>query len=166
MYGWESWTIKKVEHQGIDAFELWCWGRLLRVPWTARRSNQSILKKSVLNIHWRTDTEAETPTLWPPDANNWLIGRDPDSGKDWRQVEKGMTQDELVGCYHWLNGHMFEQDPGDGMDRETWYAAVHGITKNETWLINWITTTARGFGTHGYPYLLRASLFLSVILNE
>ena len=53
MYGCESWTIKKAEHQRIDAFELWCWRRLLRVPWTARRSNQSILKKSVLNIHWK-----------------------------------------------------------------------------------------------------------------
>ena len=53
MYGCESWTIKKAEHQRMDAFELWCWRRLLRVPWTARRSNQSILRKSVLNIHWK-----------------------------------------------------------------------------------------------------------------
>ena len=74
MYRCESWTIKKSEHQRIDAFELWCWIRHLRVPWTARRSSQSILKKSVLNIHWRTDAEAEAPTLWPPDAKNWLIG--------------------------------------------------------------------------------------------
>ena len=53
MYGCENWSIKKAEHRRIDAFELWCWRRLLRVPWTARRSNQSILKKSVLNIHWK-----------------------------------------------------------------------------------------------------------------
>ena len=65
MYGYESWTVKKAERQRIDAFELWCWGRLLRAPWTTR-SNQSILKKSVLNI--RTDVEAETPILWPTDA--------------------------------------------------------------------------------------------------
>ena len=61
MYGCESWTIKKAERRRIDDFELWCWRRLLRVPWTARRSNQSILKKSVLNIH---------PILWPPDAKS------------------------------------------------------------------------------------------------
>ena len=62
MYGCESWTIKKAEFRRIDAFELWCWRRLLRVPWTARRSNQSILKE----IIERTDAEAETPILWPP----------------------------------------------------------------------------------------------------
>ena len=56
----------------------------------------------------RTDTEAETPILWPPDAKNWLIGKDPDAGKDWRQEEKGMTEDEMVGWHHWLSGHEFE----------------------------------------------------------
>ena len=72
MYGCESWTIKKAEHQEIDAFELWCWRRLLRVPWTARRSNQSILKE--ITQSWvfieRTDVEAETLILWPPNAKN------------------------------------------------------------------------------------------------
>ena len=68
MYGCESWTIKKVENQRIDAFELWCWRRLLRVPWTARRYNQGILKEiSPLGLFiGRTDAEAETPILWPP----------------------------------------------------------------------------------------------------
>ena len=71
MYGCESWTIKKVECQRIDAFELWCWRRLLRVPWTARRSNLSILKKiSPEYSIGRTDAEAETPILWPLDAKN------------------------------------------------------------------------------------------------
>ena len=70
MYGCESWTVKKADHQRIDAFELQCWRRLLRVPWIARRSNHSILKKSVMNIHGRTDVEAETPILWPPGAKN------------------------------------------------------------------------------------------------
>ena len=69
MYGCQSWTIKKVEHQRIDTFELWCWRRLLRVPWTARRSNQSVLKEIIIFIG-RTDVEAETPILWPPDGNN------------------------------------------------------------------------------------------------
>ena len=68
MYGSESWTIKKAEHRGIDAFELWCCRRLLRVPWTARRSNKSILKSWVFT--GRTDAEAETPILWPPDAKS------------------------------------------------------------------------------------------------
>ena len=89
MYGCKSWTMKKAESQRIDAFELWCWRRLLRVPWTARRSN-SVHPKG--NQSWivigRTDAEAETPILWPPDVKNWLIGKDPDAGKDWRQ-EKG-----------------------------------------------------------------------------
>ena len=67
MYGCESWTIKKAEHQRIDAFELWCWRRLLRVPWTARRSNQSILKEIIIG---RTDAKAEAPVLWPPDVKN------------------------------------------------------------------------------------------------
>ena len=80
MYECESWTIKKAEHRRIDAFELWCWIRLLRVPWTARRSNQKG------NQFWifigRADTEAETPILWPLDGRNWLIWKDPDGGKD------------------------------------------------------------------------------------
>ena len=62
----------------------------------------------------RTDVEAETPILWPPDAKNWLIKKDPDAGKDWRQEEKGTTEDEMVGWHHWLNGHEFEQVPGAG----------------------------------------------------
>ena len=71
MYGWESWTLKIAEHRRIDAFELWCWRRLLRVPWTARRSNQSVLKEIKPGISiGRTDVEAEAPILWPPDAKS------------------------------------------------------------------------------------------------
>ena len=108
MYGCESWTIKKAEHWGIDAFELWCWRRFLRVPWTARRSNQSILKEISPGCYiGRTDVEAETPILWPPDAKSWLIWKDPDAGKDWGQEKKGVTEDEMVGWHHRLNGHGF-----------------------------------------------------------
>ena len=83
MYGRESWTIKKTERQRIDAFELWCWRRLLRVPWTARRSNQCILKEISPGVFiGRTDVEAETSIRWPPDAKSGLIGKDPDAGKD------------------------------------------------------------------------------------
>ena len=71
MYGCESWTVKKAEHQKIDAFELWCWRRLLRVPWTARRSNQSIPKGDQSWVFTgRTDAETETPVLWPPHAKS------------------------------------------------------------------------------------------------
>ena len=82
LYGCESWTIKKPVCQRIDAFELWCWGRLLRVPWTARRSNQSLLKEISPEYSGRTDAEAEIPILWPLDAKNLLIGKDPDPGND------------------------------------------------------------------------------------
>ena len=70
MYGCDSWTTKKIEPQRIDAFELWCWRRFLRVPWTARRSNQSILKEMSYIFIGRTDAEAEAPILWPRDAKN------------------------------------------------------------------------------------------------
>ena len=62
----------------------------------------------------RTDTEAESPILWPPDVKSWLISKDPDAGKDWRQEEKGSTEDEMVGWHHWLHGHEFEQVQGVG----------------------------------------------------
>ena len=111
-YGCESWTVKKAEHWRIDAFELWCWRRLLRVPWTARRSNQSLLKEIRRVFFERTDAEAETPILWPPIVKSWLVGKDPDAGKDWGQEEKGMTEDEMAGWHHQLNGHEFEWTPG------------------------------------------------------
>ena len=114
MYGCETWTIKKAEHQRIDAFELWCWRRLLRVPWTARRSNQSILKE--ISPEYSLEglmLKLKTPILWPSDAKNWLIGKDPHAGKDWRW-EKGTSEDEMVGWHHRLYGHKFEQSPGVG----------------------------------------------------
>ena len=109
MYGCESWTIRKDEHWRIKAFELWCWRRVLRVPWTARRSNQSILREISSDVFiGRTDTEAETPIFWPPHAKSWLIGKDPDAGKDQRQEEKLTTEDEMVGWHHRVDGCDFE----------------------------------------------------------
>ena len=115
MHGCESWTVKKAEYQRIDAFQLWWGRRLLRLPWTPGRSNQSILKENNPkgNQSWifigRTDAEAEAPILWPPDAKNQLIRKNPDAGKDWRQEEKGTTEDEMVGWHHyWLDGCEFE----------------------------------------------------------
>ena len=89
VYGCESWTIKKAECLRIDAFELWCWRRLLRVPWTASRSNQSILKK--ISPENSLEGLMLKPILWPPNAKSWLIWKDPVAGKDWGQEEKGTT---------------------------------------------------------------------------
>ena len=83
-------------------------------------------------IGW-TDSEAGAPIVWPPDAKSQLIRKDPDAGKDWRQEEKGTTEDETVGWHHWLNGHKLDV-------REAWHAAVHGVAKNWTWLRDWTTT--------------------------
>ena len=109
MYECESWTIKKVEHWRIDVFELRCWRRLLRVPWTARRSDQSMLKKispeySLEGLMLKLKLQYFGNLMQRTDS--W--GKDPDCGKDWRREEKGMTQDEMVGWHHWLNGHEFE----------------------------------------------------------
>ena len=109
MYGYESWTIKNAECWRIDAFKLWCWRRLLRVLWTAKRSNQSILRNQPWILIGRIDAEADAPILWPPDVKNRLIGKDCDAGKDWGQEEKGATEDEMIGWYHQLIEHEFEQ---------------------------------------------------------
>ena len=116
MYRCESWTIKKAECQRIDVFELWCWRRLLRVPWTSGRSNQSILKET--NREYSLEglmLKLKLLILWPPDAKSWLIWKDPGAGKDctlgkivcgrrrgWQSVRW------LVGWHHWLDGREFE----------------------------------------------------------
>ena len=144
MYGGESWTIKKAERWRIDAFELWCWRTLLRVPWTARRSSQSILKEIWVFIG-RTDIEAETPILWPPDVESWLIGKDPDAGIDWGQEEKVTTEDEMVGWHHRLDGHGFGWTPGisDGQGGlaccGSWGCKELDTTEQLKWTeLNWI----------------------------
>ena len=114
MYGCESWTIKKAEHWRIDSFELWCWIKLLRVLGTARRSNQSILKKI------NPDDSLEGLILklklqyFGHLMQSRLTGKDPGAEKDWVQEEKGTTEDEMVGWHHWLYGHEYEQVLGDG----------------------------------------------------
>ena len=114
MYGCESWTIKKAECWRIDAFELWCW--------KSTPTESPLDCKEIEPVHpkgnqswifvWRTDAEADTPILWPPDVKSWPIWKDPDAGKDWRQEEKGVTEDEMNGWHHRLNRHEFEQAPG------------------------------------------------------
>ena len=135
MYRCESWTRKNAEHQRIGAFELWCWRRLLRVPWTTRRSVHPKGNQSWIFIG-RSDAKAEASILWPPDVKNWLIWKDANAGKDWRQEEMGITEDEMVGCHHLLNVHEFEQSLEQVIDREAWHAAVHGVAKSRIWLSN------------------------------
>ena len=112
MYRCERWTVKKVDHWRIDVFELLCCRRLFRVPWTARRSNQSKRNQSWIFIG-RTDTEAETPILRPPDVKSQLIWKDPDAWKDWGQEEKGTIEDEMIEWHHWVKGYEFKQTLGD-----------------------------------------------------
>ena len=114
--------------------------------------------KEIKSVHpkgnqpWRytgkTDVKAEAPILWPPDAKRWLVGKDPDAGKDWRHKEKGTAEDEMVRQYHQLNGHESEQTRGIVKDREAWHATVHGIAKSHIWLSNWTITTAQRWQIH------------------
>ena len=141
MYGCESWAIKKAEHQRIDAFQLWCWRRLLGVPWTARRSNQSVLKEispiySLEGLMLKLKLQYFGHLIWRTDS----LEKNPDAGKDWRQEEKGTTEDGMVGWHHWLSGHEFEQTLGaaDGQGRlgccSPWGHKESDMTE---WL-NWI----------------------------
>ena len=109
MHGCEDWTLKKAEHQRIDAFKLWYWRRLLRVPWGIKPVHSKGNQPRIFTGR----TDAEAPVLWPPDAKSWLIGKDLDAGKDWGQEEKGVTQDEMIGWHHQLSGLGFEQTPED-----------------------------------------------------
>ena len=106
----ESWTVKKAEHQRIDAFKLWYWRRLLRVPWTARRSNQSILKEispgySLEELMLKMKFQYFGHLMWRIDSFIW---KDPEAGNNRRQVEKGMAEDVMVGWHHQLHRHEFQ----------------------------------------------------------
>ena len=136
MYGCEIWTIKKAECQRMDAFELWCWRRHSPLDCKEIQPVHSKGDQSWVFIG-RTDVEAETPILWPPDVKSWLIGKDNYSGKDWRQEQKGMTENKMVGWHHQLNGRGLGGLWELVMDRDAWHAAVHGVTKSWTWLSDW-----------------------------
>ena len=132
VYGCESWTIKKAKCQRIDAFELWCWGRLLRVLWTARRLNQSILKEnspeySLEGLMMKLKLQYF--------GQNWLTGKDPDAGKDWRWEEEETTEDEMVGWHHQLDV---------SVSSSSWWwtgklgvLQSMGVAKSQTWLSDW-----------------------------
>ena len=140
----ESWTVKKAECQRIDAFELWCWKRLLRVPWTARRSYQSILKEISPGCSLEgMMLKLKLQLMWPPHVKSWLIGKDSDASRDWGQEEKGTTENEMDGWHHRLDGHEFEWTPGVG-DGQGGLACCDSWGRKESdtteWL-NWLTDT-------------------------
>ena len=137
--------LKKAECWRIDAFKLWCWSRLLRAPQTARRSTQSILKE--INPEYSLEglvASAEAPILWLPDAKSQLIGKDPDAGKNWRQEEKGVTEDERLDSITDSMDMNLIKLCEIVEDRGAWCAAVHGDAKSWTHLSDWTATTKGG----------------------
>ena len=157
MYGCESWTIKKAERQRIDAFELWCWRRLFETPLDCKEI-QSVHPKG--NQSWivigRTDAEAEATILWSPDGKNWLLRKDPDSGKDWRQEETGTPENKMVGWHHQLDEHEFKQAPedGDGQGSLVWCSPWGPKESDVTEWLNWTETVEKQEVRQGVPFWL------------
>ena len=137
---WEL-DYKESEHRRIDAFELWCWRRFLRVPWTARRSNQSILKEispgcSLEELMLKLKFQYFGHLMWRADSFEKTLML----GKDWRQEEKGMAEDEMAGWYHWLDGRESEWTPGIG-DGQGGLACCGSWGRKESDMTEWLNWT-------------------------
>ena len=153
MYGCESWTVKKAEHWRTDAFELWYWRRL-ESPLECKEV-QLVNPKGNQSWIFIGRTEAEASILWPPDMKKWLIGKDPDTGKNWRPKEKGMTEDEMAGWHHWLYGREFEWTLGVDNGQEglvccdLWGRKESDTTEQLNWTeLNWAPPGKPLLNTH------------------
>ena len=137
-----SWTLKKAECKRIDTFEPWCWRRLLS-PLDCKEI-QPVHHKGYQSWVFigRTDGEAETPIIWPPDMKNWLLEKDPDAGKDWRQYKRGWER--MVGWHHRLNGHEFKQALGVG-DGQGSLACCSPRGRKDSDITKWLNWTKQGY---------------------
>ena len=136
--------------------ERWCW-RMMLLTVVLEKTLENPCKEiqpvhSKGDQYWvffgRTDAKAETPVLWPPHAKSWLIGKDPDAGRDWGQEEKGTTEDEMAGWHHLLDGHELGKLRELVIDREAWSAAIHGVVNSRTRLSDWNELNWSEFGLH------------------
>ena len=148
MYGCASWTVKKAERRRIDAFLVWCWGRLLIESPLDCKEMQPVHSEGdqPWDFFGRNDVKAETPVLWPPHAKSWLIGKDSDAGRDLGQEEKGMIEDEMAGWHHWLDEHESERTPGVG-DGQGGLACSDSWGRKESYTTEWLNWTESNYTT-------------------